>query len=37
MNAIYTGNFIYNKFRVLKDKIERIKHIFFVNIKELLE
>lgn len=32
MNAIYTGNFIDNKFRVLEDKIVRIKHIFFVNL-----
>jgi hypothetical protein len=32
MNAINTGNFIDNKFKVVDDKIERIKHIFFVNI-----
>ena len=32
MNAIYTGNFIDNKFRVLDDKIVRIKRIFFVNL-----
>ncbi len=29
MNAIYTGNFLDNKFRVLDDKLEIIKHIFF--------
>ena len=28
MNTIYTGNFIDNKFRVLEEKIERIKHKF---------
>ena len=32
MNAIYTGKFIDNKFRVLDDKIVIIKHIFFVNL-----
>jgi hypothetical protein len=32
MNTIYMGNFIDNKFRVLEDKIVRIKHIFFVNL-----
>ena len=32
INAIYMGNFIDNKFRVLDDKIVRIKHIFFVNL-----
>ena len=28
MNAIYTTNFIDNKFKVIDNKIERIKHIF---------
>ena len=28
MNAIYTTSFIDNKFKVIDNKIERIKHIF---------